>query len=42
MSKNREEILANFKNTTIECEMPNASIYTFAGLLKKNDAAPQE
>ena len=29
LSKNREEILANFNNATIESELPNASIYTF-------------
>lgn len=34
MAKNNEEMLANFRNAKIECEEPNASIYTFQGILK--------
>ena len=34
LSKNREEILANFLNASIECEQPNASIYTYQGVLR--------
>lgn len=41
-SKNREEIVANFQNSTIECEMPNASIYTFQGILRMENAAPEQ
>ena len=33
-SKSQEEIIANFKDVEIECELPNASIYTFQGNLR--------
>ena len=36
-SQNMEEILANFRNTSIECEVPNASIYTFQGVMTFQD-----
>lgn len=32
-----DEIIANFRNVTIECETPNASIYTFQGVMTFQD-----
>lgn len=34
LSKNNEEMLANFNNAKIESETPNASIYTYQGVMK--------
>lgn len=44
-SKSQEEIIANFKDVEIECELPNASIYTFQGNMRfnaKNSSVSQQ